>query len=48
MIAEGAVRTDTSIRDTVAQFEDVGVTELYFAPTVASLEQVDRLADLVL
>jgi len=48
VIAEGAVRTDTSIRDTVAQFEDVGVTELYFGPTVASLEQVDRLADLVL
>jgi len=48
VIAEGAVRSDISIRDTVAQFEDVGVTELYFGPTVASLEQVDRLADLVL
>jgi alkanesulfonate monooxygenase SsuD/methylene tetrahydromethanopterin reductase-like flavin-dependent oxidoreductase (luciferase family) len=48
VIAEGAVRTETSIRDTVAQFEAVGVTELYFGPTVASLEQVDRLADLVL
>ena len=48
MIAEGAVRTDAAIRDTVAQFEDVGVTELYFDPTVATLDQVDRLADLVL
>ena len=48
VIAEGAVRSDISIRDTVAQFEDVGVTELYFGPSVASLEQVDRLADLVL
>jgi len=32
----------------VAQFEEVGVTELYFDPTVATLDQVDRLADLVL
>jgi alkanesulfonate monooxygenase SsuD/methylene tetrahydromethanopterin reductase-like flavin-dependent oxidoreductase (luciferase family) len=48
MIAEGAVRTDSEIRDTVTQYEDVGVSELYFDPTVASLEQVDRLADLVL
>ena len=48
MFADGAVRTDTSIRDTVAQFKAVGVTELYFDPTVASLEQIDRLADLVL
>ena len=39
IIAEGAVRTETSIRDTVAQFEDVGVTELYFDPTVASYAQ---------
>ena len=45
MFAEGAVRTDTSIRDTVAQFKAVGVTELYFVPTVALLEQIDRLAD---
>jgi hypothetical protein len=48
MIVEGAVRTETSIRDRVAQFEDVGVTELYFEPTVASLEKFDCLADLVL
>jgi hypothetical protein len=48
VIAEGAVRSDTSIRDTVAQFEAGGITELYFGPTVATLEQVDRLADLVL
>jgi hypothetical protein len=32
MVAEGAVQTDTSIRDTVAQYEDVGMTELYFVP----------------
>jgi hypothetical protein len=27
---------------------DLGMTELYLDPTVASLDQVDRLADLVL
>jgi alkanesulfonate monooxygenase SsuD/methylene tetrahydromethanopterin reductase-like flavin-dependent oxidoreductase (luciferase family) len=47
-IAEGALRSDTSIRDAVRQFEDAGATELYFDPTVASLEQLDRLADIVL
>jgi probable F420-dependent oxidoreductase len=47
-IAEGALRSDTSIRDAVRQFEDAGATELYLDPTVASLEQLDRLADIVL
>jgi hypothetical protein len=32
----------------VQAFEDIGITELYFDPTTASLEQVDRLADLLL
>jgi hypothetical protein len=32
----------------VRKFEDIGVTELYFDPTAASVEQVDRLADIVL
>ena len=27
-------------------FEDAGVTEFYFDPTTASLDQIDRLADL--
>ncbi len=29
-------------------FEEAGITELTFDPTVASLDQVDRLADLLL
>jgi hypothetical protein len=29
-------------------FEDAGFTELYFDPTVARVDQVDRLADAVL
>jgi alkanesulfonate monooxygenase SsuD/methylene tetrahydromethanopterin reductase-like flavin-dependent oxidoreductase (luciferase family) len=48
MIAEGALRSAAAIRAAVRGFEDVGITELYFDPTTASLDQVDRLADLVL
>ena len=48
MIADGALRSEASIRDAVRAFEDIGVTELYFDPTKASLDQIDRLADLVL
>jgi alkanesulfonate monooxygenase SsuD/methylene tetrahydromethanopterin reductase-like flavin-dependent oxidoreductase (luciferase family) len=47
-IAEGALRSEDAIRGAVRAFEDAGVTELYFDPTAASLDQVDRLADLVL
>jgi alkanesulfonate monooxygenase SsuD/methylene tetrahydromethanopterin reductase-like flavin-dependent oxidoreductase (luciferase family) len=47
-IAESALRSEAAIRDAVRAFEDLGITELYFPPTVASLDQVDRLADAVL
>jgi alkanesulfonate monooxygenase SsuD/methylene tetrahydromethanopterin reductase-like flavin-dependent oxidoreductase (luciferase family) len=47
-IAEGALRSEATIRDVVRAYQDAGVTELYFDPTVASLEQVDRLADVAL
>ena len=48
VIADGALRSQSAIRDAVRAFEDVGVTELYFDPTKASLDQIDRLADLLL
>ena len=48
MIADSALRSETSIRDAVRGFENIGVTELYLDPTKASLDQIDRLADLVL
>jgi hypothetical protein len=32
----------------VRKFADAGVTELYLDPTTSDLEQVDRLADVVL
>jgi alkanesulfonate monooxygenase SsuD/methylene tetrahydromethanopterin reductase-like flavin-dependent oxidoreductase (luciferase family) len=47
-IAESALRSESAIRDAVRAFEDIGITELYFDPTTASLDQVDRLADMVL
>lgn len=48
MIAEAALRSETAIRDAVRAFESIGVTELYFDPTKASLDQIDRLAEVVL
>lgn len=47
-IAQGALRTEQAIRETVKAFEDVGVTELYLDATTSDPEQVDRLADIVL
>jgi alkanesulfonate monooxygenase SsuD/methylene tetrahydromethanopterin reductase-like flavin-dependent oxidoreductase (luciferase family) len=47
-IAEFAARTPSAVRDAVRTFEDVGMTEFYFEPTTGSLDQIDRLADLVL
>jgi hypothetical protein len=48
MIADGALRSEDAIRGAVKAFGDAGITELTFDPTVASLDQVDRLADLLL
>ena len=47
-IADGAPRTIEDMRTTSRRFEEAGVDELVFDPTVADLEQVDRLADAVL
>jgi alkanesulfonate monooxygenase SsuD/methylene tetrahydromethanopterin reductase-like flavin-dependent oxidoreductase (luciferase family) len=46
-VASGAARTKAAIRDTAAAFEDLGVDELIFDPTVPALDQVDRLADTI-
>jgi alkanesulfonate monooxygenase SsuD/methylene tetrahydromethanopterin reductase-like flavin-dependent oxidoreductase (luciferase family) len=46
-IAAAAPRTPDEVRDRVAAFEDLGVDELVFDPTVASADQVDRLADVI-
>lgn len=47
MMADGVLRSEAAIRDAVRAFEDIGVTELYFDPTKAGLDQIDRLADLL-
>jgi alkanesulfonate monooxygenase SsuD/methylene tetrahydromethanopterin reductase-like flavin-dependent oxidoreductase (luciferase family) len=46
-IASGAPRTPQAVRERAAAFEALGVDELVFDPTVANLDQVDRLADAV-
>jgi len=46
-IVQGVLQTPEAIRSEVAGFEAAGVTELYLVPTTGSLDQVDRLADLV-
>jgi hypothetical protein len=48
MIAQGALRSEAAIRDTARAYEDLGFAEFYLDPTVARLDQVDRLADTVL
>ncbi|MEV0716704.1 LLM class flavin-dependent oxidoreductase [Asanoa sp. NPDC050611] len=46
-IAAGALRTPEAIRDAVKSFAAAGVTELYLNPTVPTVDQVDRLAEVV-
>jgi alkanesulfonate monooxygenase SsuD/methylene tetrahydromethanopterin reductase-like flavin-dependent oxidoreductase (luciferase family) len=47
-IVDGALRTPQAISDAVKAFQDAGITELVFDPTVPELDEIDRLADLVL
>jgi alkanesulfonate monooxygenase SsuD/methylene tetrahydromethanopterin reductase-like flavin-dependent oxidoreductase (luciferase family) len=47
-IADSAIRSPQAARDTAKRFTDIGVTELMFIPTVASVDEVDRLADAVM
>jgi alkanesulfonate monooxygenase SsuD/methylene tetrahydromethanopterin reductase-like flavin-dependent oxidoreductase (luciferase family) len=46
-VAGGAARTPAAVRERAAAFEALGVDELIFDPTVADLDQVDRLAEAV-
>lgn len=47
-IAQGAVRTPERIRGIIDEFAGIGINELVFTPTLARIDEVDRLADLVL
>jgi alkanesulfonate monooxygenase SsuD/methylene tetrahydromethanopterin reductase-like flavin-dependent oxidoreductase (luciferase family) len=44
-VAMGAPRTPAAVRERAAAFEELGIDELIFDPTVADLDQVDQLAD---
>jgi alkanesulfonate monooxygenase SsuD/methylene tetrahydromethanopterin reductase-like flavin-dependent oxidoreductase (luciferase family) len=46
-IASGVPRTPEAVRERAAAFEELGVDELVFDPTVADLDQVDRLAEAI-
>jgi hypothetical protein len=41
-------KTPDALRETVRRFEDAGVDELVFDPTIPDLEQVDGVAEAVL
>lgn len=47
-IAEGAVHDAKAVRRAVREFEAIGMNEIVFTPTLPLLDEVDRLADLVL
>lgn len=47
-MAQGIPRTPEALRDTARRFEEAGFDELIYDPTIAELDQVDRLADAVL
>lgn len=47
-IADSALRSEAAVADAVRAYEAAGVTELYLDPTTNGVEQVDRLADVVL
>jgi alkanesulfonate monooxygenase SsuD/methylene tetrahydromethanopterin reductase-like flavin-dependent oxidoreductase (luciferase family) len=46
-IASGTPRTPEAVRRTAAAFEELGVDELIFDPSVPDLDQIDRLAEAV-
>lgn len=46
--AEGFPQTDDAVRGTAKMFEEAGVDEVIFDPTIAELDQIDLLAESVL
>jgi alkanesulfonate monooxygenase SsuD/methylene tetrahydromethanopterin reductase-like flavin-dependent oxidoreductase (luciferase family) len=47
MIATSAPRSPEAVKERAAAFAALGIDELIFDPTVANVDQVDRLADVV-
>lgn len=48
MIVQSVPTTDEAVKESVARFEEAGIDELIFDPTIAGLDQIDRLAEVVL
>ena len=48
MVASSALRSPDALRGALTAFADVGVDELVLNPTVADIDQIDRLADVVI
>ena len=46
-LARGIPRSAGSIREAVAKYEEIGVDELFFDPTVSDISQIERLAEVV-
>jgi alkanesulfonate monooxygenase SsuD/methylene tetrahydromethanopterin reductase-like flavin-dependent oxidoreductase (luciferase family) len=44
-IAESAPTTPSALEEVAAKFQDIGVDELIFDPTISEVDQVDRLAE---
>jgi alkanesulfonate monooxygenase SsuD/methylene tetrahydromethanopterin reductase-like flavin-dependent oxidoreductase (luciferase family) len=44
-VASGVPRTPEAVQRTAAAFQELGVDELIFDPSVPDLDQIDRLAD---
>jgi hypothetical protein len=47
-IAESAPTTPEAVKGLAATFEGIGVDELILDPTIAEIDQIDRLADTLL
>jgi len=47
-MAANTPRTHEALRDIAKRFEEIGIDELIFVPTIAKIEQVDLLAEAIL
>jgi alkanesulfonate monooxygenase SsuD/methylene tetrahydromethanopterin reductase-like flavin-dependent oxidoreductase (luciferase family) len=45
MIQAMSCKSDAAVRETVHRFQDAGINEFFFTPTIAALDQLDRLTD---
>ena len=46
-MAQNAISTPEAIKDTIRDMEGIGMDEVVFLPSVADMDQMDRLADII-